>query len=85
MAVAVTPGTPPVFGKPEPLFEVDLVAHQDRAVTATSRQGRTSNGDSNHGTPARCDREVPARSGAADVEVAPQHAMMSPAADPRLA
>ena len=30
MAVAVTPGTPPVFGKPEPLFEADLVAHPDR-------------------------------------------------------
>jgi len=31
MAVAVTPGDPPVFGRPAPLFEVHLVAHPDRA------------------------------------------------------
>jgi Tol biopolymer transport system component len=31
MAVAVKPGDPPVFGNPERLFEVRLVAHQDRA------------------------------------------------------
>lgn len=31
MAVAVRPGDPPVFGSPERLFEVHLVAHQDRA------------------------------------------------------
>jgi Tol biopolymer transport system component len=30
MAVAVRPGDPPVFGPPERLFEVHLVAHQDR-------------------------------------------------------
>ena len=30
MAVAVTPGDPPVFSRPQPLFEVKLVAHPDR-------------------------------------------------------
>jgi hypothetical protein len=31
MAVRVTPGDPPVFSRPESLFEVKLVAHPDRA------------------------------------------------------
>jgi Tol biopolymer transport system component len=31
IAVTVAPGDPPRFGKPEPLFEVKLVAHPDRA------------------------------------------------------
>jgi hypothetical protein len=35
MAVAVTPGNPPVFGSPVRLFEVKLVAHPDRANFAT--------------------------------------------------
>jgi Tol biopolymer transport system component len=31
MAVAITPGDPPAFGRPTSLFEVKLVAHPDRA------------------------------------------------------
>jgi hypothetical protein len=44
MAVAVTPGDPPVLGRPEPLFEVHLVAHPDRGNFAAYEYDVTADG-----------------------------------------
>jgi Tol biopolymer transport system component/tRNA A-37 threonylcarbamoyl transferase component Bud32 len=44
MSVSVSPGSPPRFGKPVALFEVNLVAHPDRANFAAYEYDVTSDG-----------------------------------------